>query len=1283
MLPSQSIFLRKLSLKKAKTRRLLSPFGLALLLVVLLGTLAPLQSQTTAPLLLRDCVVPPALCTEIKQLAQDDVIDDIPRRTSHAIELFKEKHLAWKTDPAKAKVEVSRTYDREYSQREKAKNQDPRAIWEKWVGNGLSAPFLGVILLIVGAWFREAIGKAWLALVQKVDNWVYSRFAGTILFESVALQRYREALIENYQHLKIPLGENQKLLEMGKIYVPLKMSGASDSDQVDAYGAIAQYRRLMITGSPGAGKTMLLRHIAFTYGKGHLPGLKNRPIPVLVELHRLSDPNLTEEKLIAEIVATFRRNRFPNAERFVCHSLQQGKLMLLLDGLDEVNSKVRPVLAQHLGDLLRSTDERQRCRLITTCRTEIYDNEFAYEADQTLEVMEFTDQQMRRFLEAWRLEIPEGKSIDQLMLTLRDRPRIMTLARNPLLLTIIAYLYADPSFELPRSRTEFYQESTHILLKKWQNQKKLTKYLGSDKQRVLQHLALYQQQASMQKQHDRRSIDYPVVLEQIRPLLRSLNLNPENDASPFLEELVERSGLFLKVDGGDRYQFAHLTLQEYFAAVALADKPHDLMQFFRQDPDTWREVVKLWCGLAGDSTTLIMDIYQQDAILGFECLADAQEVDLKQAETIIEHCKRLLVTTSEPDNLIKAFGAVAASDRPRGQAVFHFLETALGQSNCYFDEAIAQALSFTNRPQAAEVLAAQYVAMDDLVRQPLLRMGDLAVPELAQLVNSHLSALKDLHAIGTPDAAVALVPMLWQGLFTSPVAWYLASLLQQPGVEEALKAYDFSRLGQNKTLEPREAEKALAWVWQPFQDSPNSAMASIMKKIVYGIASDIDMNANTIPYDLPLTFGLELVIPIIAIQCGRRCTYFVVDIKSLPPYLWGQIDRLMGLDPTDQLEKQITEIVNTFFTQSDADNGWRYLLNGLQPQLQLELLQRLVIASRSPQKEDWINFFRTVKYKFKTSRHYRAVLLIAALLTLVAGVGLWHMASVQFTGVVIGIVGFVVVVVGVFWITLTTGIEEPWEPSLFIKLGVLGLQTYTFELNRTFQSHIFWVGIEVLSKLIDAGASAVTAAFTKTIAAAVAGAIASALAAMLALTISAAGYSATAGAIAFAIAMAFAGAMAGTSATVARGAATTAITLAIAVIVAGSAVSSNTFSIALGGASVAYGIGIIAGLGLGSWYRLEDEPESLWRKPMAVLALPWFCTAPIVLYFTWVGLTTLFAPLTFAPLPPWQFAGLLELVLIGMCCWLWRRGQKLEAMARNPLQGGLIEANLRQKYGYL
>ncbi|NJN87462.1 MAG: NACHT domain-containing protein [Leptolyngbyaceae cyanobacterium SL_7_1] len=495
---------------------LLSLFVLTLSLSLILGTITPLQPQTVLPNpqisspASSDCFVPATLCYQIKQQAKEDVEAEQAKRTEYVIKRFTALHPDWKADlsaPDIAQIElaIANTYEQEYNNQDENRKRDPLVALRKVFEQGLLIPFLLAVLGIVAAWFRDAIGKAWMTSVKAIDDWVYERFAGTPLFESWALQRYREALIDNHQRLKIPFRVNHEPLEMGEVFVPLEVSGSSDGKQVDAYWAIAQYRRLMITGIPGSGKTMLLKHIAFSYGKGRLPELENRPVPVLVELHRLNDSNLTEEKLITAIVEAFKRNRFPNADRFVRHSLKHGKLMLLLDGLDEVNSSIRPVLAQCISDLLKSLDEHQRCRLIVTCRTQVYDNEFAHEADQTLRVVEFTDQQMRHFLNAWQREIPAGKSIDQLMQTLRDRPRIMALARNPLLLTIIAHLYTDPAFELPRSRAEFYQESTRILLEQWQDQ--LNRYRGSDKRRVLQYLALHQQQASMQQQRDRRSID--------------------------------------------------------------------------------------------------------------------------------------------------------------------------------------------------------------------------------------------------------------------------------------------------------------------------------------------------------------------------------------------------------------------------------------------------------------------------------------------------------------------------------------------------------------------------------------------------------------------------------------------------------------------------------------------------------------------------------------------------------------------------------------------------------
>ena len=74
--------------------------------------------------------------------------------------------------------------------------------------------------------------------------------------------------------------------------------------------------------------------------------------------------------------------------------------------------------------------------------------------------------------------------------------------------------------------------------------------------------------------------------------IATLNAGEMPIYEPGLDEIVQRSGLMLAIDGGTRYQFTHLTLQEYFAARALEAKQDELLDFYRATPDAWREVVR-------------------------------------------------------------------------------------------------------------------------------------------------------------------------------------------------------------------------------------------------------------------------------------------------------------------------------------------------------------------------------------------------------------------------------------------------------------------------------------------------------------------------------------------------------------------------------------------------------------------------------------------------------------------------------------------------------------------
>jgi len=76
--------------------------------------------------------------------------------------------------------------------------------------------------------------------------------------------------------------------------------------------------------------------------------------------------NNPTKNLFTELVEVLCRNDFPNGENFVTMGLDQGSVVVLLDGLDEVNSKER------IGVVLEVKDFSQKypkCRLLITCRT--------------------------------------------------------------------------------------------------------------------------------------------------------------------------------------------------------------------------------------------------------------------------------------------------------------------------------------------------------------------------------------------------------------------------------------------------------------------------------------------------------------------------------------------------------------------------------------------------------------------------------------------------------------------------------------------------------------------------------------------------------------------------------------------------------------------------------------------------------------------------------------------------------------------------------------------------
>lgn len=105
---------------------------------------------------------------------------------------------------------------------------------------------------------------------------------------------------------------------------------AATEKRIDGLLLARQEKRLFVQGGPGVGKTTLLKHLALesAHPQGKLPF-----VPVFVDLQMLAD---ADKNLFDFVVAEFSIGGFSDAAPYVERYIQDARLLLLLDGLDEL-----------------------------------------------------------------------------------------------------------------------------------------------------------------------------------------------------------------------------------------------------------------------------------------------------------------------------------------------------------------------------------------------------------------------------------------------------------------------------------------------------------------------------------------------------------------------------------------------------------------------------------------------------------------------------------------------------------------------------------------------------------------------------------------------------------------------------------------------------------------------------------------------------------------------------------------------------------------------------------
>ena len=369
-----------------------------------------------------------------------------------------------------------------------------------------------------------------------------------------------------------------------------------------------QKQYLMVLGQPGAGKSTFLRKIGLEALKGNKGGFKHNCIPVFIELKSFTSSQIDIEKLIVE---EFSICGFPSSEQFIAKALEQGKLLILLDGLDEV-----PTVNTNevIGKIQNFVDRYDKNRFIVSCRTAAYRNNFQRFTD--VKLADFDNSQIEQFIGNWfQSEVDRQAGTAQKCWELLQKPEYAAakeLAHTPLLLTFLCLIY-ESSQNFPKNRSALYKKALRILLEEWAAEKRILR------DEIYQGLSTELEESLLSEiaytgfETDKLFFSQREVVEEIKTFLAgNLNAPKHLDGEAVLKAIAVQQGILVE-RAEDVFSFSHLTLQEYLTAQYIAD--NNLIEQLVTDhlsDARWREVFLLVAGLVrakngADDLLLLME----------------------------------------------------------------------------------------------------------------------------------------------------------------------------------------------------------------------------------------------------------------------------------------------------------------------------------------------------------------------------------------------------------------------------------------------------------------------------------------------------------------------------------------------------------------------------------------------------------------------------------------------------------------------------------------------------
>lgn len=405
---------------------------------------------------------------------------------------------------------------------------------------------------------------------------------------------------------------------------------------VEVRQLIADDQFVVVLGEAGAGKTTVLRRMMLDLANDGLEALTEHDdtalIPFFIRLHMLT-PERQVEDLILESLQSYSIFELESREDLDVllkqqdlHTYPARGFVFLMDGLNEMSSQ--PEVRHNLNRFIRNHSNH---RFVMACRVQ---NFVPIAHFRTAMLQRLAGDDIESFLSRY-LGAYQGRRVAR---EIYSDPQLEELAQTPLALYMFAQIAKSSEAALPKNRGILFERFTDNLLERTDTE--WWKIFGRSKSRVplaIRRAALASLGLMMQENQAwaiPRSRWIAIVTQELY-LYREAATSEERESaravSPqdVMEEIMY-SGLLRYSGDREWVEFAHHTLQEFFAALALRDQAVDLAPLLRsfESRRQWLGVMVLLYGISDEKGKLFFKVMGRGndysrIWLAAECLANA------------------------------------------------------------------------------------------------------------------------------------------------------------------------------------------------------------------------------------------------------------------------------------------------------------------------------------------------------------------------------------------------------------------------------------------------------------------------------------------------------------------------------------------------------------------------------------------------------------------------------------------------------------------------------------